>query len=641
VSWYDPILDLFRTPTSKGRRKDVHYDGETPPSEAMDPMLAEALRTRPSQDSPAGGAGVAIVGGYIFETERNADLIGPKKYARYNDNVRNCDAQAVGVRAALMLMGGTKWDIDPPLTKTAAGQAPSKPGAERPGQEEKPPGAGGKMPEPGKPPRAAGPPEGAAPAPRPKAPANKLAYGDEDAEPTAPEAEGQEDIDVAAADAAVEDPIAEEARLKAEWLEDVLFKGMLTPWSRVIRRMGMFKFHGHSIHEWTAKRRDDGTIGIYDLQNRPQTTIERWDMDRSGTLQGVVQRIPLDGKEAYIPRWKMVYVVDDEMADGDPQGVGLFRHSANKVVQLRRLEQLEGVGYETDLRGIPLVYAPIAEMDAAIEQGKLTPAQKAEMLKATTDFMEGHTRNKQLAIRLDSTPYRDVGPNGSPSATRKWSAELLTGGGQSHEAVSKAIDRKNREIARTLFAEGFLLGGDGGSNRALGEEKNRFFADFVNSVLTDVCDALNRDVVKVLWALNGYPDELCPTLRFEAVSVTDVAHVADMLEKMAKAGAKLDPRDPVVNTVRARARLPYVPDELVAAMAQAEQDMRDAEVEATRAGADATMAGIGQKDKEIELGAANAEADRELAAQNAAEDRKVTLQTKKPTPGKTKPKASK
>jgi hypothetical protein len=631
VSWYDGITRVF-----KGRRKDVHFEGESPPSEAMDPRLAE-LRTRPSQDEAAGGAGVAIVGGYIWETERNAALIGPKKYALYNDNVRNCDAQAVGVRAVLMLMGGTKWDVDPPVSKSAVGK-PDQPGMQPsgpklPGQEEF--GEGKATPTNGKPPRAAGTPSNGTP----KIPAAKLLDG---RGPSSASADSEiSDDEVPDEEMMPEGPSPEdiEAQQKAEWMEDILFKGMVTSWSQLIRQLGMYKFHGFTIHEWIAKRRDDGTIGLHDVQNRAQTTIEKWDMDRSGVLQGVFQRIPLDGTEEYIPRWKMVYVVDSELADGDPQGVGLFRHSANKVGQLKRLEQLEGVGYETDLRGIPVVYAPIAEMDAAIASGKdgWSEAKKEAALLPTTQFMEGHSRNKSLAIRLDSTPYRDVGPNGSPSQTPKWKVDLLTGGGTSHESVSKAIDRKNREIARTLFAEGFLLGGEGGSNRALGEEKNRFLAAFVNSLLTDVCDALNRDVVRPLCLLNGIPEEMWPTLRYEAVSVTDVAHVAEMLKKVKDAGAPLDPRDPVINTLRARANLPYVPDELVAAQAQAAQDMRDAEVEATRTGAAATMAGIGQKDKEIELGAQNAEADREMAAATAAEDRKLALQTKKPQPGKAKP----
>lgn len=648
MSWYSPILEgigeaLLQishpaaedgrhavSKVAKGRRPQVHFAGETPPADAMDPALA-AQRTRPPQDTAVGAGGIGAYGGYLNEQERNPSLVGPQKYVTYDDNVRNCDALAVGVRAALMLAGGVHWDVDPPQTATVgraglpakddrSGSTALKP---QPGQEDDSEASGRSAvgtpsrPTLGKPPRAAG--DGPLPS---KVPTRKL-FDPAAAPDQEVDAESDEETDPLDPAEPEVDPIAEEAKAKAEWLENVLFKKLLTPWSLVVRMAAMFKFHGFSYMEWTAVRRDDGTIGLRDIQNRPQATIEKWDLDKSGTLQGVWQRSPLDGTEVFLPRWKAVYVVDAELANGDPQGVGLFRHTANKVLQVKRVEQLEGIGLETDLRGIPVTYAPIAELDALVEAGKLTPAQKAQYLAPLIDFITNHTKTKSSGLNLDSTPYRDIGPNGTPSAVRKWSAELMTGGGTAHEAARKTIDAKNREIARTMFAEGFLLGGDGGSNRALGEEKNRFFTEFVNSMLEDVRAALQRDVVEVLWALNGYDEEMCPTLRFEAVSVTDVAHIADMLDKMGKAGAKLDPRDPVVNTLRVRARLPKVPDELVAEQAMAAKAMQDAEVEATRTGAAATAAGIEQKDKEIELGAANAEADREVKLETAAMKPKV------------------
>lgn len=646
MSWYDPLVSVF-----KGRRKDVHHPGESPPSEAMDPALA-ALRTRPPQDKPAGGAGIGIYGGYPNEVERHPDLVGTKKFVTYNNNVRNVDALAVGVRALLMLIRGVHWDADPPQSGKA------KPNVMRSPDEGAPqlPGTRGRQPKPTEP----GMPPGPKPAPPkgPSVPAEKLAPGAPKATPTAPPSRGKtpppggDAVDDEAVDPSMPgaapaegdvqvDPVAEEAMRLAQWLENVLFDEMNTPWTALIGRMGMYKFHGFSLHEWTGILREDKTIGLASVQNRPQVTIEKWDLDRSGELQGVIQRIPLDGTEEYLPRWKTIYVVDDELADGDPQGVGLFRHSAQKVQQLMRLEQLEIIGFETDLRGIPVTRAPLEEIQAHLTAGTLTPEQAAAMLAPLDQFMRGHTKNKALAVRLDSAVHRGLDANGAPSSVPKWDVSLLTGDSQGHEAIRVAVEGKQREIARVAFAEGFLLGGDGGSNRALGEEKSRFLSDFANAVLTDIANALNMDLVRPLWDLNGYPKELRPTLRFEAVSVEDVVRVAEMLDKMGKAGAKLHPKDPVINTVRVRARLPKVPDELVQEMADQATATHEAELEATRtgaaaseAGAFATTEGVRQKDDEMAQAGENAEADREAKLEQARLKPKPTAGPTKPRPRK-------
>ena len=71
---------------------------------------------------------------------------------------------------------------------------------------------------------------------------------------------------------------SDQAKEIAEAIEDMIH-GMDTSWARVIRRAGMYRFYGFSIQEWTAKRREDGLIGLADIAPRPQLTIERWNVN--------------------------------------------------------------------------------------------------------------------------------------------------------------------------------------------------------------------------------------------------------------------------------------------------------------------------------------------------------------------------
>src|SRR5437016_1076239 len=56
-----------------------------------------------------------------------------------------------------------------------------------------------------------------------------------------------------------------EARKYADFVEE-LIGDMITPWDRIVRRSGTYRFHGFAIQEWTAKKRDDGKIGLLDIE---------------------------------------------------------------------------------------------------------------------------------------------------------------------------------------------------------------------------------------------------------------------------------------------------------------------------------------------------------------------------------------
>jgi hypothetical protein len=149
---------------------------------------------------------------------------------------------------------------------------------------------------------------------------------------------------------------SDEAKQLADFAESV-FEDLHTPWSRIVRRMGMYRFHGFSIQEWTAKKREDGRIGFHDVEARPQWTIWRWEVDERGTVIGAWQRDPLTGRELGLPRGKLIYVVDDTLTD-TPEGMGLLRHLYEPSERLKEYMQMEAYGFMRDLRGIPIGRAP-------------------------------------------------------------------------------------------------------------------------------------------------------------------------------------------------------------------------------------------------------------------------------------------
>ena len=334
----------------------------------------------------------------------------------------------------------------------------------------------------------------------------------------------------------------------AERAEAMLTTDPRTPWHRIVRRASTHRFWGFSIQEWTAIRRADGLITFLDIAPRSHTTIQRWDRAPHGMLLGVWQESPQTQQEIYLPREKLLYLVDDTLSDS-PEGFGLFRHLVAPAARLRRYEQLEGFGFETDLRGIPVGRVPLAELEEMIRNKELTETQRDQYISAVRQFVENHIRNPKLGLVLDSATYRSDDEPGSPSAVRMWDIELLTGNSQSFAENAAAIERLNREMARILGVEQLLLGSGQGSF-ALSQDKTHAFYLLVDGALTEVREAVEADLLGTLWQLNGWPPAMMPTLTTQAVSYRDVEQIAATLRDMATAGAILDPDDPVIGEVR-------------------------------------------------------------------------------------------
>ena len=343
----------------------------------------------------------------------------------------------------------------------------------------------------------------------------------------------------------------------AEKISEAIFK-MDTPWHRIVRRAAMYRFYGFSWQEWTARKNEDGSIGYLDIEPRAQKTIERWDLDLNGKVHGVLQRSPQTGLEHYIPRDKSVYLVDDSLNDS-PEGLGLFRHMAEGAREIRRFEQLEGWGYELDLRGMPIARGPFEEL---ANNPEMSDKERTAVEQPLKDFIENHVQEPQRGLYLDSVTYQTTDEKESPSQVYKWDLELLKAGASNLGDIAKSIQRKTRELARIMGVETLLVG-ELAAVGAVAKDKSNNFYLIIDSTLKELVEQFDKDVVEPLMVLNGYPEEMKPALKVEKLQHKEVTEVTGALADMAQAGAVLDPEDPAVNAVRALLGLPIVTEEMM------------------------------------------------------------------------------
>lgn len=326
------------------------------------------------------------------------------------------------------------------------------------------------------------------------------------------------------------------------------------PLPKVVKRASMFRMYGFSLHEWTSKTRKDGTIGFASIEPRPQITIERWWVER-GKLVAVSQRDPNTGKELVLPRAKLLYLVDDVIDDA-PTGLGVLRHVIETGTRLRRYQQLEGIGFEMNLRGVPLGRAPLSKLKQMVQDGKITEEQYKQILRPLKDLLSNHVRNPDISILLDSDLVRSEDPNQTPTGTPLWSFELLQGASTGEAELAATISRLTNEIAIVMGTEHILLGSGDVGSYALAKSKSQAFELRVDGALYETGCGIKRDLIKPLFMMNGWPEEMMPTPMAESVQSRDMTEMSNVIRNLATSGAVLSPDDEVINEFRRLAGLP-------------------------------------------------------------------------------------
>lgn len=326
----------------------------------------------------------------------------------------------------------------------------------------------------------------------------------------------------------------------------------------IARRQCAAKIDGAAIQAWTAVEDEDGGLRIGRCDVRPVGTIERWVRDEFGELVGVFQRDPESQQELWIPRSRMIYSVDDQLTD-NPAGMGLMRHAMTDVRVMGVYEQLEGTGYQTDMRGLPVGYAPLAKLRQMVKDGLMTEEEYRQRKGTLDKILSNHVKTGNLSVLLDSAVYRN--PDGTLSSVKEYGIELVRGDqGSKYEAIKKAIEHRELRIAR-LFGQEHLFIGSQGNSGGYGQSKDRSksFGQMVNSTVISVGSDLDRDLLRVELELMGEDPDSPISCTPDASNLRDVTEAVDVVWKLSQA-QPIQPGDPIINHVRALAKLPPAPE---------------------------------------------------------------------------------
>lgn len=336
------------------------------------------------------------------------------------------------------------------------------------------------------------------------------------------------------------EPMSESAEdvAAAEFVTEC-WESMDETWEDTLSSILSFLSWGWSLHEIVYKRRDDGRIGWSSWSVRAQDSLVEWQFDEeTGQVLAMIQQAYPDFRTRVIPLEKSM-LFRTTAAKGNPEGFSILRRAWRAWNAKRRIENLEGIGIERDLAGLPTLKIPGSVI-----------VQNGPVYRAYEKLASNVRRDEQEGIILPS----DRDSSGNPL----YELTLLSTGGSRQFDTSKTIDRYKTDITMSVMADFLMVGHEQTGSFALSSSKTALFATALGGWAKTIAATVNRKAIPDLLSLNGFTGR-CKLVHGDIES-PDLGVLGSFLDSMVKAGATLFPDEALENRLREYAGLPAVPE---------------------------------------------------------------------------------
>lgn len=324
---------------------------------------------------------------------------------------------------------------------------------------------------------------------------------------------------------------------------------MQDTWIDTISEILSFLTYGWSFHEIVYKRRigntkdprtkskyNDGLIGWMKLPIRAQETLYQWEYDNEDNLLGMTQMPPPDYGRYTIPMEKAL-LFRTKSRKNNPEGRSILRNAYRSWYFKRRIQEIEGIGIERDLAGLPVLYVP-------------------EDSEVWDDLVPENVKKRQILEYMIKNIRRDelegcVFPD-------SYKLELLSSSGTRQFDTNAIINRYDTRIAMTVLADFIFLGHDKTGSWALSSDKTELFAVAIGAFLDIICETFNSQGIPSLIDINGqYFAGITeyPKMTHGDIEDADITKVSSFIKDMTGIGV-LVPDDSLEDYIRQVGHLP-------------------------------------------------------------------------------------
>ncbi len=298
---------------------------------------------------------------------------------------------------------------------------------------------------------------------------------------------------------------------------------------------------GHAPQEIIYKRRcgptnpnpsmrsrySDGRIGWRKMEIRHPDTIWKWEFDEYGGIMGLWQLAPPRFEHVFIPIKKLA-LFRTTTQKNNPEGFSVLRNAYRPWYMKKNIENIEAIGIERDLAGLPVAHVPaeILSASASADQKALAASIKQMIINIRRDEQEGI-----------------VWPSAyDANGNELYKLELMTTGGTRQFDTDKTINRYRQSIMQSVMADFMLLGHNASGNRSIVEKRADMFCTAVGAFLDSIATVMNTYVIPRLFELN--PDIQIsdyPKLKHGDLMSQDLEVLGNYFKNLSAAGMPLFP----------------------------------------------------------------------------------------------------
>jgi hypothetical protein len=305
--------------------------------------------------------------------------------------------------------------------------------------------------------------------------------------------------------------------------------------------------NGESLDPSRKSKHTDGRLGWRSWGIRSQETLDRWQFADDGQVEAMVQIPPPSYQARTIPRAKSLHFKTTSRK-GNPEGRSILRSSYRPYYFKKHVENIEGIGVERDLAGLPVAWVP-AEI--------LSPTRDSDqtaIYNAVKELVINIRRDEQEGI-IFPLAYDDHG-------NKIYDLTLLTSGGRRQFDTGAIVMRYDQRIAMTVLADFILLGHEKVGSFALNSSKTELFSVAIGAWLAVVREEVQCRAIPELLRLNGMKPPAMPQLKHGDIESVDLKDLGEYISKLSGAGANLFPEDGTGDALKAhllrQAKLPVM-----------------------------------------------------------------------------------
>jgi hypothetical protein len=339
-----------------------------------------------------------------------------------------------------------------------------------------------------------------------------------------------------------------DAQLGRERFINECMHDMEESWSDFINETLSSLTFGFSLHEKVYKvrkgysanlkqksRYNDRMYGWAKLPIRSQDTISKWNYDEYnrnitsvqqdlGTVMGISGKPNKLNTQIEIPYNKLLHFKFDSQR-GNPEGNTPLKSCRVAWKYKTTIAEFEAIGVSRDMNGMPMISLPPEYMSPEASEDK----------KAVYEYMQEVINNLHMNEQAGLVFPRAIDPDTKQDV---FDFKLVSVEGSKQFDTAKIIDRYENKILMTYLCDVLKMGQESTGSFALSDNKTNLMAVGIESILTQILEVINRDLIEQTALLNGWElNQPLPQITYDDLDERDLDTLGAFVQRCIDVGA--------------------------------------------------------------------------------------------------------